>query len=73
MAPLEQEKKTPKSKPIRIEINLFRKTEEEYDLKKNFFDPNKHSPPNEFMMKLYKRFQELKEETHSEEGFVSDK
>jgi hypothetical protein len=27
----------------------------EYSLKKNFFDPTKNSPPNEFMIKLYMR------------------
>jgi hypothetical protein len=27
----------------------------EYSLKKNFFDPTKSSPPNEFMIKLYMR------------------
>ena len=27
----------------------------EYSLKQNFFDPSKSSPPNEFMMKLFKR------------------
>ena len=24
----------------------------EYSLKQNFFDPSKHSPPNEFILKL---------------------
>ena len=27
----------------------------EYSLKKNFFDPSKSSPPNEFMIKLHMR------------------
>ena len=27
----------------------------EYSLKKNFFDPSKHSPPNDFMIKLNMR------------------
>jgi hypothetical protein len=27
----------------------------EYSLKQNFFDPNKSSPPNEFIVKLHKR------------------
>jgi hypothetical protein len=27
----------------------------EYSLKQNFFDPSKHSPPNDFMMKLQLR------------------
>jgi hypothetical protein len=27
----------------------------EYSLKKNFFDPSKHSPPNNFMIKLNMR------------------
>ena len=30
----------------------------EYELKKSLFDPNKSSPPNEFMLKLYKRFKD---------------
>lgn len=29
--------------------------EKEYDLKQNFFDPSKSSPPNDFMMKLQMR------------------
>ena len=29
----------------------------EYSLNKNFFDPTKSSPPNEFMLKLYMRDQ----------------
>lgn len=29
----------------------------EYRLNKNFFDPTKNSPPNEFMLKLYMRDQ----------------
>ncbi len=28
---------------------------QEYELKQNFFDPTKSSPPNEFMLKLRKR------------------
>lgn len=28
----------------------------EYSLKKNFFDPSKSSPPNNFMNKLHMRF-----------------
>ena len=32
-----------------------RKSENEYSLKENFFDPSKSSPPNEFMIKLYMR------------------
>jgi hypothetical protein len=27
----------------------------EYSLKQNFFDPSKHSPPNDFMLKLQLR------------------
>jgi hypothetical protein len=30
-------------------------SEKEYDLKQNFFDPSKSSPPNDFMMKLQMR------------------
>ena len=29
--------------------------DKEYSLKQNFFDPFKHSPPNEFMLKLQLR------------------
>jgi hypothetical protein len=50
-----KEKKTPKDIQKMVIPEKFSKTEE-YDLKKNFFDPNKSSPPNEFMIKLYKRF-----------------
>lgn len=32
-----------------------RKSEKEYSLKENFFDPSKSSPPNEFMKKLQQR------------------
>jgi hypothetical protein len=32
-----------------------KKKEYEYDLKQNFFDPSKSSPPNDFMMKLQMR------------------
>jgi hypothetical protein len=32
-----------------------RKSEKEYSLKENFFDPSKGSPPNEFMKKLHLR------------------
>ena len=32
-----------------------RKSEKEYSLKENFFDPSKSSPPNEFMKKLHLR------------------
>jgi len=32
-----------------------RKSENEYSLKENFFDPSKSSPPNEFMKKLQQR------------------
>jgi hypothetical protein len=51
----EKEKKTPKNIQKLVIPEKFSKTEE-YDLKRNFFDPNKSSPPNEFMIKLYKRF-----------------
>ena len=33
----------------------------EYSLKQNFFDPSKHSPPNEFMLKLKLRISLLSE------------
>lgn len=32
-----------------------RKSENQYSLKENFFDPSKSSPPNEFMKKLQQR------------------
>ena len=32
-----------------------RKSENQYSLKENFFDPSKSSPPNEFMKKLQER------------------
>ncbi len=50
----------PKSKLIKINsrenMNIIKEhLSEEYDIKENFFDPSKSSPPNEFMMKLFKR------------------
>jgi hypothetical protein len=54
------EKKTPKIQPKFLVSKKFSKTEE-YDLKKNFFDPNKSSPPNEFLIKLFKRFKEYED------------
>ena len=49
-----------KSQPIKINNNIstFMKatySTNEYSLKKNFFDPTKFSPPNEFMKKLHFR------------------
>lgn len=37
---------------ITIKKETFSEKEKEYDLKQNFFDPSKSSPPNDFMMKL---------------------
>jgi len=51
----EKEKKTPKNIQHLVTPEKFSK-DKEFDLKRNFFDPNKSSPPNEFMIKLYKRF-----------------
>ena len=44
----------PKSNTLN-NINTTQKSE--YRLNKNFFDPTKSSPPNEFMLKLYMRDQ----------------
>ena len=37
--------------------NIITAPKSEYRLNKNFFDPTKSSPPNEFMLKLYMRDQ----------------
>ena len=37
----------------------------EYSLRKNFFDPTKSSPPNEFMLKLYMRVSKYNETTNN--------
>lgn len=37
--------------------NVKTSPKSEYSLNKNFFDPTKSSPPNEFMLKLYMRDQ----------------
>jgi hypothetical protein len=48
-----------RSKSIPISKNLSTLKKESfsnnYSLKKNFFDPSKSSPPNEFMIKLHIR------------------
>ncbi len=49
-----------RSIPIPINKNLstimkVNSPKGEYSLKKNFFDPTKSSPPNEFMIKLHLR------------------
>jgi hypothetical protein len=31
----------------------------DYSLKQNFFDPSKSSPPNDFMIKLKKRMEQM--------------
>ena len=41
-----------------LKLNCGGKAETIYELKQNLIDPSKSSPPNEFMRKLYKRFQE---------------
>jgi len=50
------------SEPIKIQINKSSPTNKtqkdvltQYDLKRNFFDPTKHSPPNNFLKNLEKR------------------
>lgn len=49
-----------RSEPFPIKQNLatsmkINSPKGEYSLKKNFFDPSKSSPPNEFMIKLHMR------------------
>jgi hypothetical protein len=49
-----------RSNPLPINKNLstimkVNSYKNEYSLKKNFFDPTKNSPPNEFMIKLHLR------------------
>lgn len=46
-----------------------------YDLKKNFFDPSKSSPPNDFMIKLHQRMRiyETFSETLETNNFNRDK
>jgi hypothetical protein len=49
-----------RSNPVPINKNLsttmkVNSYKSEYSLKKNFFDPTKSSPPNEFMIKLHLR------------------
>ena len=58
-----KEKNIPEKKQEQfIAICEFSKIgEREYDSKKNFFDPNKNSPTNDFMIKLYKRFYHFNE------------
>ena len=44
--------------PIKKNLNTNKNNlspKSEYSLKKNFFDPSKSSPPNEFMLKLHMR------------------
>ena len=41
--------------PIPIQTSNHSSQNREYELQKHFFDPSKHSPPNEFMLKLYLR------------------
>ena len=41
--------------PINQKLNTSNKETNEYNLNKNFFDPSKSSPPNEFMIKLRMR------------------
>jgi len=43
------------TKPIPIPVSNHSSQSREYELQKHFFDPSKHSPPNEFMLKLYLR------------------
>lgn len=41
--------------PIKNNINSSIYHNKMYDLKTNFFDPSKGSPPNDFLLKLNKR------------------
>jgi hypothetical protein len=45
--------------PINIVKNNIKNKSQicnQYSLKHNWFDPTKHSPPNQFMINLYNRF-----------------
>ena len=46
-----------KNTPINatLSTNMKNKIENNLDLKQNFFDPSKSSPPNDFLLKLHKR------------------
>ena len=46
----------------------------EYSLKHNLFDPSKSSPPNEFMLKLYMRFNDYnsKSEDINDDNFDNE-
>jgi hypothetical protein len=63
-------KKEPTKKKI-IENEQFSKLEE-YDLKKNFFDPSKSPSNNKFMVNLYKRFFQIHENSSLVKGFGDD-
>jgi hypothetical protein len=43
----------------------------EYSLKQNFFDPSKHSPPNNFIIKLKNRVS-LYESFNNNDNFISE-
>jgi len=52
----ERSKNIPIPKKLSTLMEEFRnKSQGEYSLKQNIFDPSKSSPPNEFMIKLYIR------------------
>jgi len=44
-----------KKRTVPIEIRNTFEINKQYNLKQNFFDPMKNSPPNMFMIKLYNR------------------
>jgi hypothetical protein len=46
-------KNNQKTTPIEIKNDF--NSDKQYNLKQNFFDPTKNSPPNVFMIKLYNR------------------
>ena len=56
----ERSKNIPIPKTIPTNMTEYFRTNE-YSLKQNFFDPSKHSPPNEFMLKLKLRVSLLSE------------
>ena len=50
-----------KSIPIKknLSTSCSKTLSEDYSLKQNFFDPTKSSPPNEFMIKLHMRINNM--------------
>jgi hypothetical protein len=44
-----------KKEIIYVYTDQYIPSNKEYEIKQNFFNPSKNSPPNEFMKKLYER------------------